>query len=114
MDAFSTTLAVILAIICVASAVADFRLLPQVVETVARLRMPTRIIPALGMMKVAGAFGLLIGIWVEVLGSYAALCLSLYFLIATALHLRVRDTPAATAPAAVLFTVSLVTFLTGL
>lgn len=114
MQTFSTILAVLLALICLAAAAADFKLVPQVVETIERLRMPTRIIPALGVAKAAGAAGLLIGIWLDALGTYAALCLSLYFLIATVLHLRVRDTPANTAPAAVLFIISVVTFLTGL
>ena len=114
MQTLSTVLAVLLALICLATAVADFKLLPQIVETMERLKMPTRIIPALGLIKVAGALGLLIGIWMDALGSYAALCFSLYFLIATVLHLRLRDSLANTAPAALLFVVSLVTFLTGL
>ncbi len=114
MQTFSTILAVLLALICLATAAADFKLVPQVVETIERLKMPTRIIPALGIAKLAGALGLLVGIWLDALGSYAALCLSLYFLIATVLHLRARDSVANTAPAAVLLVVSLVTFLTSL
>jgi uncharacterized membrane protein YphA (DoxX/SURF4 family) len=114
MDTLSTILAVVLALVCVASAAADFKLVPQVVETIERLRLPRRIIPALGIAKVAGALGLVLGFWTDVLGSYAAICLFVYFLIATVLHLRVRDTMANTAPAAVLCLVSLATFLTGL
>jgi hypothetical protein len=114
VQTLSTILAVVVALACLAAAAADFKVLPQIVETMERLRMPTRAIPALGVVKVAGALGLLIGIWLDALGSYAALCLSLYFLIATVLHLRVRDTLANTAPAALLFVLSLVTFITGL
>jgi hypothetical protein len=113
MDVLSTTLAVVVALVCLGSAVADFKVLPQILETMERLRMPIRIIPALGAMKVAGALGLLIGIWIDALGSYAAFCLSLYFLAATGLHLRARDTAAQTAPAAALFVLSVVTFVTS-
>ncbi len=113
MVVLSTILAVIVALVCLVSAVADFKVLPQIVETMERLRMPTRIIPALGLMKVAGALGLLIGIWLDALGSYAAFCLSIYFLVAVGLHLRARDTAAQTAPAAVLFVLSVVTFITS-
>jgi hypothetical protein len=48
------------------------------------------------------------------LGSYAAFCLSVYFLLATVLHLRARDAAANTAPAAVLMVVALLTFVTSL
>ena len=113
MDVVSTTLAVIVALVCLVSAAADFKVLPQVVETMERLRVPTRLIPALGVAKVAGALGLLMGIWIDALGSYAAFCLSLYFLIAIGLHVRVRDAAALTAPAAVLFVLSVVTFITS-
>ncbi|MEY4230342.1 MAG: hypothetical protein RLZZ362_1191 [Actinomycetota bacterium] len=113
MDVLSTTLAVVIALVCLATAAADFKVLPQIVETMERLRMPIRIIPALGAMKVAGALGLLMGFWIDALGSYAAFCLSIYFLIATGLHVRVRDGAAHTAPAAVLFVLSVVTFITS-
>ena len=105
---------VLLALVCVASAVADFKLLPRIVESMQRLRVPTRVIPALGIAKVAGALGLLIGFSNDSLGTYAALCLSVYFFLATALHLRARDTPANTAPAAVLMVVAVLTLVTGL
>ncbi|MEY2610020.1 MAG: hypothetical protein RLZZ128_669, partial [Actinomycetota bacterium] len=48
-----------------------------------RLRMPTRIIPALGITKVAGALGLLVGLSNDALGTYAAVCLTVYFFLAT-------------------------------
>jgi hypothetical protein len=55
-----------------------------------------------------------IGFSNDALGSYAAFCLSVYFLLATVLHLRARDAAANTAPAAVLMVVALLTFVTGL
>lgn len=114
MEVMNVVLSILLALVCVASAVGDFKLLPQIVESMERLRMPTRIIPALGIAKVAGALGLLFGLSNEALGAYAALCLTVYFLLATALHMRARDTLANTLPAAVLFLVALGALVTGL
>jgi uncharacterized membrane protein YphA (DoxX/SURF4 family) len=114
VEVVNVVLSILLALVCVASAVADFKLLPRIVESMQRLRMPTRVIPALGIAKVAGALGLLIGFSNDALGSYAALCLSVYFFLATALHLRARDTAANTASAAVLMVVAVLTFVSGL
>lgn len=114
MEVVNVVLSILLALVCVASAVADFKLLPRIVESMQRLRMPTRVIPALGIAKVAGALGLLVGFSNDALGSYAALCLSLYFFLATALHLRARDTAANTAPATVLMVAAVLTFITSL
>jgi hypothetical protein len=105
---------VVLAAVCVASAVADFKLLPQIVESMQRLRMPTRVIPALGIAKLTGALGLVVGFWNDALGTYAATCLALYFFLATALHLRARDTGANTAPAAALMVVAILALISGL
>ena len=110
----NVVLSILLAAVCLASAVADFKLLPQIVESMQRLRMPTRIIPALGITKVAGALGLLVGLSNDALGTYAAVCLTVYFFLATILHLRVRDTAANTAPAAALMVVALLSFITSL
>jgi hypothetical protein len=101
MEVMNVVLSILLALVCVASAVGDFKLLPQIVESMERLRMPTRIIPALGIAKVAGALGLLFGLSNEALGAYAALCLTVYFLLANTL------------PAAVLFLVALGALVTG-
>ena len=114
MDLAHGILAVLLASVCIASAVADFKLLPRIVESMEKLRMPTRLIPALGVAKIAGAIGLLAGLSNGALGTYAAVCLSVYFLLATGLHLRARDTVANTTPAAVLMLTAIATLLTGL
>ena len=114
VDIANVVLSILLALVCLASAVSDFKLLPQIVESMQRLRMPTRIIPALGVTKVAGALGLLVGLSNDALGTYAAACLTVYFFLATILHLRVRDTAANTAPAAALMVVALLSFITSL
>jgi len=114
MDATSTVLAIVLAVICLASAGADFARVPRVVQSLEHLNVPTRIMPVLGAIKVVGALGLFIGLGADWLGSAAAAGFVLYFLAATGLHLRARDAVANLAPAAVLLVLSAATFLTSL
>lgn len=114
MDTLSVVLAVVLAIICAVSSVADFKTIPQVIQTMERLKLPLRIIPVLGVAKLAGAIGLMIGLSVDALLVYSAVCLTVYFALATWFHLRVNDDLVETAPAATLSVVSLATLLTAI
>jgi uncharacterized membrane protein YphA (DoxX/SURF4 family) len=114
MSLASHILSVVLALVCIASAYADLKMMPQIVESMTKLKMPTRIIPALGIAKIAGAAGLLIGFNNGDLRIYAAFCLAVYFVIATWCHVRVRDTTANTIPALVLCLVSIATLLTSI
>jgi uncharacterized membrane protein YphA (DoxX/SURF4 family) len=114
MSLASHVLSVLLALICIASAYADLKMMPQIVESMTKLKMPIRIIPALGIAKIAGAAGLLIGFSNNNLRIYAALCLAVYFVLATWCHVRVRDTAANTIPALVLCLVSIATLLTSI
>jgi hypothetical protein len=114
MSLTSNVLSVLLALVCVASAYADLTMMPQIVESMTKLKMPIRIIPALGVAKLAGAAGLMIGFANDNLRIYAAFCLALYFVLATWCHVRVRDTAANTIPALVLCLVSIATLLTSI
>ena len=114
MSLASNILSVLLALVCVASAYTDLTMMPQIVESMTKLKMPTRIIPALGMAKIAGAAGLLIGFSNNNLRIYAAFCLAVYFVLATWCHVRVRDTAVNTIPALVLCLVSIATLLTSI
>jgi len=114
MSLASHILSVVLALVCIASAYADLKMMPQIVKSMTKLKMPTRIIPALGIAKIAGAAGLLIGFSDNNLRIYAAFCLAMYFLLATWFHVRVRDTVANTIPALVLCLVSIATLLTSI
>lgn len=51
-----------LAVICLASAGADFARVPRIVQSLEHLNVPTRIMPVLGAIKVVGALVLLIGL----------------------------------------------------
>lgn len=114
MDILSVILSVLLIIVCWASAMADFRRVPQVAETLTRLGVPLRMLPLLGVAKVAGGLGLLIGQWNDVLLTFAAVCLTIYFAVATILHVRAKDSAQATAPPAVLMLFSAAVFLISL
>jgi hypothetical protein len=84
----SNVLSVVLALICLASAGADFARLPRIVQSLEHLNVPTRIMPVLGAIKVVGALGLFIGLGADGLANLA--------------------------PAAVLLVLSAITFLTSL
>jgi hypothetical protein len=58
----------------------------------------------LALLKLAGAAGLLIGVWVPWIGALSAGCLALYFLGGTVAELRVKARGADLAPA-IVFTV---------
>lgn len=113
MSLASDVLSVLLALVCAASSYADFKMMPQIVESMTRLKIPIRVIPALGIAKIAGAAGLMVGFSNNDLRIYAAFCLAVYFVLATWFHVRVRDTVANTIPALVLFLVSIATLLTS-
>ena len=114
MNTANVVLSIVLAVLCLTSALADFRLVPQVVQAVERLGFPTRIVPALGLAKAVAAVGLLIGLGLDRLGTFTALCLSLYFVVAVGAHLRVKDAASETLPALVMLGLSVATFLTSL
>ena len=114
MSLASNILSVLLALVCVASAYTDLTMMPQIVESMTKLKMPIRIIPALGIAKLAGAAGLMIGFSNDNLRIYAAFCLAVYFVLATWCHVRVRDTAVNTIPALVLCLVSIATLLTNI
>jgi hypothetical protein len=114
MNTANVVLSIVLAVLCLTSSLADFRLVPQVVQAVERLGFPTRIVPALGLAKAVAAVGLLIGLGLDRLGTFTALCLSLYFVVAVGAHLRVKDAASETLPALVMLGLSVATFLTSL
>jgi hypothetical protein len=73
------------------AATLDFFRHQQVLTTMARLGVPEPWLPMLGILKAAGALGLLVGIGVPVIGIAAAVGLVLFFIAALITHLRTRD-----------------------
>jgi DoxX-like family len=102
---------VLLTLVCVGSSIADVLKVPQVVESLDRLKVPMVTRPALPIMKTAGAIGLLVGLRSVPLGAFSGICLAAYFGMATQYHLRAKDKLADTAPAMVLCVLSVAAVL---
>lgn len=108
----STALIIVAGSLAVASVVSGFGKLARhaiPVEVLTRVGVPAARIPVLGALQVLGGLGVILGIWLPVLGVVSALCLTLYYLGAIFAHLRIKDTVSGMAPALVLFVVALVT-----
>ena len=71
---------VLLAVICLNSAVMKLRKNEQVLATIhGTVGVPLRQLPVLAGLEIAGAAGILIGLWLEPLGIAAAIGLVAYF-----------------------------------
>lgn len=70
------------------------------------LNVPLGILPILGGAQIAGAAGLIIGVWYGPVGIAAAVGLMLYFIGAVGAHLRAKDAKG-TIPAAILAIISI-------
>jgi uncharacterized membrane protein YphA (DoxX/SURF4 family) len=84
---------------------------PDVVATLERVGVPKRRVPLLAILELLGAVGLLVGIWSKPVGVAASLGFVLYFLGAVLSHVRVKDKMKDSGPAAVLFLLSVATFV---
>src|SRR3954464_15098988 len=86
-------LPVLLAAICLNSAAMKLRQNEQVLAVIhGTVGVPKRYLPVLAALEIAGAAGILMGLWLEPLGVLAATGLVAYFVGAVGGHLRVRDT----------------------
>ena len=84
---------VLLAAICLNSAAMKLRRHEQVLAVISgTVGVPQRYLPVLAALEIAGAAGILLGLWLEPLGVLAAAGLVAYFVGAVGGHLRVRDT----------------------
>ena len=82
----------LLAFIAVNSAVMKLRQNEQVVAVIhGTVGVPLRYLPVLAALEIAGALGIVAGLWIEPLGIAAAAGLVAYFIGAVVSHLRVRD-----------------------
>lgn len=108
----SIALIVIAALLGVAAAISGLgklRRMPQVVESMHSVGVTDRQIPLLAALELLGALGLLVGIWVPVIGIAAAIGLMVYFLGAVVSHLRAKAPVKEAAPALLLFVIACVT-----
>jgi hypothetical protein len=81
---------VITAIVTAAVAIPDFIPAGFVLANSAKVHVPRSWLPMLGTLKLAGAFGLLVGLGLPMIGIAAATGLVFYFIGAMIAHLRAR------------------------
>jgi hypothetical protein len=86
-----TIVAIILAVGLVGSARAKLVHDAKVTKSLTGIGVPESWFPFLSACEIAGAVGLLAGIWLAPLGVAAAIGVILYFIGAVTAHLRVRD-----------------------
>ena len=90
---------VLLAVICLNSAVMKLRENEQVVAIIGgTVGVPARYFPVLAALEILGAVGIVAGLWLTPLGIAAAIGLVAYFVGAVTGHLRVRDIKNLTMP----------------
>ena len=73
------------------SATLDFIRFKQILVNMARVRVSESWLTTFGVLKAAGALGLLVGIALPLLGTAAAIGLTFFFVGAIVTHLRARD-----------------------
>jgi len=91
------------------SAVATFTGNEQVVSTMTKVGVPESWLPRLATLKALGAVGLVVGLWVPLIGEAAAIGVVLYFVGAVITHLRAKDYEVA--PSAVLLLMGAAAFV---
>ena len=97
---------ILLAAMALFSAIGKLRNDPHIVKVIHEtVGVPMRYFPVLSACEIAGATGLVLGIWWPFVGVLAAIGLIIYFLGAIVSHLRVGDVKGI-GPAAFLFTMS--------
>ncbi|MEV7887011.1 DoxX family protein [Streptomyces sp. NPDC002817] len=106
-------LAVALSLLLLYSARGDITRDPKVTETLEALGVPDSWYVPLGLVKIAGALGLLAGIAYRPLGIAAAIGVVLYFLGGVITHVRAGDKKGSGTPAVIML-VSVVPLVLGL
>jgi hypothetical protein len=83
--------AVLLSLVLLMSARAKLTHDPKVTEGITGLGVPLGMFPFLAAAEIAGAIGLIVGLWIAPLGIAAAVGVVLYFIGAVGAHLRRSD-----------------------
>ena len=104
-------LATLLGIAAAGSAIQKLRRDPRVVESMHSVGVTDSQIPRLAILELLGAAGLLVGIWVPLIGLAAAIGLVLYFLGAVIAHVRAKAPAKESFPALVLLVLATATLV---
>ncbi len=99
-------LATLLGLTATFSAYGKLSMNEKAAEMLHHIGLNERQIRLLGTTEILGSLGLLLGIWIPVLGLLAALGFVVYFLGAAGAHFRAKDGIKDMAPAIVLFVIS--------
>src|SRR5215469_15112783 len=106
MEIASLVITILLSAMVLFSGIGKLRNDPHIVKVVHEtVGVPIKYFPLLAACEIAGAVGLVLGIWWLPLGLAAGIGLLLYFLVAVLSHLRVGDVKGI-GPAAFLLTLS--------
>jgi hypothetical protein len=95
----AAAVSVLLAALLVVTAARKLGHRPAVVATYRRAGVPEERLNQLAVLLLAGAVGLVVGLWWKPVGIAAAAALVAYFLLAIAAHVRARDTVNVAMPA---------------
>ena len=101
-------LATLLGLMTAFSAFGKFSKNPKAVDMLRQLGITDSQIRTLGIIEVLGALGLLVGIWIPILGLLAAIGFVLYFLGALIKHVRAKDAAKDMGPALILLVLSII------
>jgi uncharacterized membrane protein YphA (DoxX/SURF4 family) len=101
-------LAALLGLVTAFSAFGKFSNNAKAVDMLHHLGLNDGQIRGLAIIEVLGALGLLVGIWIPILGLLAAIGFVLYFLGAMVMHVRSKDPMKDSAPALVLLILSII------
>jgi uncharacterized membrane protein YphA (DoxX/SURF4 family) len=82
---------IVLAVALVGSGMGKITKAKSIVDSITSLGVPPGLLPVLAACEIAGALGLIVGIWWRPLGIAAAVGVVLYFIGAVGAHLRKRD-----------------------
>lgn len=102
-------LAILLGIAAAGSAVQKLRRDATVVASMRAVGVRDSQIPILAILELLGVAGLIVGIWIPLVGVAAAMGLALYFLGAVIAHIRVKSSAKEAAPAVVIMLVAIAT-----
>jgi uncharacterized membrane protein YkgB len=104
-------LAALLGLMTTFSAVGKFSMNPKAVDMLHHLGLKDGQIRMLGAIEILGALGLLVGIWIPILGLLAAIGFVLYFLGALIAHVRSKDAAKDMGPALILLVLSTIVMI---
>ena len=114
MSSAAVFFSVVTALVMLASGAYDFTLPQKSLDIVDRLGQRPNFVRTLGLLKVLGGLGLLVGFVFGAIGILAALGLVAYFILAIRAHAKLGDSGAETLPAAAMFILSALTLITNL